>query len=302
MGMSVQDIEGKTFAELFPGKRDLFSVYDREVIESKIPRIGLLQPLSDPHGNIIWVQTDIVPLTGEDGEVIGILVVSTDITETERAKGALSLTNHKLNLLSGITRHDIGNELQIIFGYVGLALDMEMDSHLRDYLEKIDDSSKHIGRQIAFTRDYQDIGVHSPVWMDVRSIISQAITPLETVSIQVLLEISGIEMYADPLIGKVFFNLIDNAKRYGETITRIRFYGSETADAYLIICEDDGVGIPDEFKKKIFNREYYKHTGFGLNLSREILDITGISISENGIYGKGARFEIRIPRGGYRKR
>ena len=43
------------------------------------------------------------------------------------------------------------------------------------------------------------------------------------------------------------------------------------------------MGIPDEYKSKIFNREYYKHTGFGLNLSREILDITGITIRETGV-------------------
>ena len=69
----------------------------------------------------------------------------------------------------------------------------------------------------------------------------------------------------------------------------------------VITFEDDGVGIPAEFKTKIFNREYFKHTGFGLNLSREILEITGITITETGEPGKGARFEIRVPEGKYRR-
>jgi K+-sensing histidine kinase KdpD len=40
-----------------------------------------------------------------------------------------------------------------------------------------------------------------------------------------------------------------------------------------------------------------KHTGFGLYLMREILDITGITITETGEPGKGARFEMVVPKG-----
>ena len=58
--------------------------------------------------------------------------------------------------------------------------------------------------------------------------------------------------------------------------------------------------MPDELKIAIFRREYFKHTGFGLNLSRDILEITGLTISETGHTGIGARFEIVIPKGEYR--
>jgi hypothetical protein len=50
----------------------------------------------------------------------------------------------------------------------------------------------------------------------------------------------------------------------------------------------------------IFEQGFGKYTGFGLFLSREILSITGITITENGIPGKGARFEITMPKGEYR--
>jgi len=202
--------------------------------------------------------------------------------------------------LSGITRHDIGNELQIIFRYVGLTQDQNLDPKVREYINNIDVSAHHIERQIAFTRDYQDIGVHTPTWQNVRDVIFHAGKSIDVTPIQVFSEISGIEIYADPLIGTVFFNLMDNAKRYGETISKIRFSGFEGKEGYTIICEDDGVGIPVEIKLKIFNREYYKHTGFGLNLSREILDITGITIAETGEPNKGARFEILVPNGKFR--
>ena len=59
-------------------------------------------------------------------------------------------------------------------------------------------------------------------------------------------------------------------------------------------------GIPEGAKERIFKREYYRNTGYGLFLSGEILSITGLSIRETGEPGKGARFEIRAPKGVYR--
>jgi PAS domain S-box-containing protein len=223
-----------------------------------------------------------------------------DITERKRVEEALQQANHKLTLLSSITRHDIGNQLQVIFGYLGLARETDLDPRIHEYIENAYQSSLNIERQLSFTRDYEDIGVHSPVWQDINAVISKAVLLFDLMQILILVEISGVEIYADPLMEKVFYNLIDNAKRYGETITRVRFYGFEGKDGYTIVCEDNGVGIPEELKSKIFNREYYKHTGFGLNLSREILDMSGITIRETGKPGEGARFEILVPNGGWR--
>ena len=63
---------------------------------------------------------------------------------------------------------------------------------------------------------------------------------------------------------------------------------------------DDGAGISPDDKLHLFERGFGKHTGLGLFLSREILAITGISISETGIPGEGARFEIAVPEGTFR--
>ena len=50
----------------------------------------------------------------------------------------------------------------------------------------------------------------------------------------------------------------------------------------------------------MFECGFMKNTGFGLFLTREILTITGITIIENGEPGKGARFEITVPKGAWR--
>ena len=71
-------------------------------------------------------------------------------------------------------------------------------------------------------------------------------------------------------------------------------------DALKIFWEDNGTGIPTEEKEKIFERGYGKNTGLGMFLVREILALTDISITETGEPGKGARFEIVVPKGMYR--
>ncbi|MFA6224727.1 MAG: sensor histidine kinase [Methanoregula sp.] len=108
-------------------------------------------------------------------------------------------------------------------------------------------------------------------------------------------------MYVDPLFEKVFYNLIDNALKYGgDTMTRIHIFCHETDKGLVLICEDDGVGISAEDKKYLFKRGFGKHTRLGLFLTREILEITFITIRETGEPGKGARFEMLMPKGAYR--
>jgi signal transduction histidine kinase len=81
----------------------------------------------------------------------------------------------------------------------------------------------------------------------------------------------------------------------------LRSSALESGDGTIIVCEDDGEGIPVEEKEKVFERGFGKNTGLGLFLSRENLDITGITIKETGEPGKGARFEIAVPDGICRK-
>jgi signal transduction histidine kinase len=112
---------------------------------------------------------------------------------------------------------------------------------------------------------------------------------------------AGTEVFADPLIAKVCYNLMDNAARYGGKITTLRFSENEHDGDHVVVCEDDGDGVIAEEKERIFERGFGKNTGLGLSLAREILDITGITIRETGEPGKGARFEITVPKDACRR-
>lgn len=222
-------------------------------------------------------------------------------TLLETSKSAYETANRKLNLLSSITRHDIRNQLLALLGFLGLSRTKATDPELIRYIDREEAAALTIQRQIDFTKSYEEIGVRAPQWQDIRALALAMQARAAKENIAVTVETGGIEIYADPLLEKVFENLIDNSMRHGERVRNISFttlpYGLE----YLaIVYQDDGIGIHEEDKERIFEKGFGKNTGLGLFLSREILSITGIAIKESGAYGKGARFEIMVPRGRYR--
>jgi signal transduction histidine kinase len=93
----------------------------------------------------------------------------------------------------------------------------------------------------------------------------------------------------------MFYNLAENSIRHGKQVRWIRLSCEIDGDGRLILLEDDGVGVPEEDKERIFERGFGNNTGMGLFLAREIAKITGITITETG--SNGARFEIRVPSG-----
>jgi PAS domain S-box-containing protein len=223
-------------------------------------------------------------------------VLKADIQERKRFEAVIQLANRKLNTLSSITRHDILNQITAIVMFLSLAEEAETDPTVIEHLHKIGQITRMIQKQIQFTRDYQNIGASSPQWQNIADTVDRAIKNLDTGSVRVETALDGLEVYADYMLEKVFYNLVDNSLRYGEKVSTCRVSYNLQDNGVTIIYEDDGVGVPAAVKEKIFRREYYRNTGYGLFLSLEILNITGLSIKETGTPGKGARFEIDIPK------
>ncbi len=230
------------------------------------------------------------------------LVFVRDITERKKGEEDLLTAHRKLNLLSSITRHDIRNQLMVILGYTELLRQEARPDHAKRIITAVEDATRTIQHQIEFTREYQEVGIHAPVWQDLREVIVRAGGRFSLGKVKLLIEVEGVLLFADPLLERAFYNLIDNALRHGDTLTKIRFLTAESATGLAITCEDDGVGIPPQDRERIFSPGFSRTSGYGLFLVREILGITGISIHEPGTPGEGAYFRIFAPRGTYRLR
>lgn len=242
-------------------------------------------------------------LFDREGETREIQAVGRDITDQKVAEEALRQANQTLTLMNTITRHDVLNQLTVLSGYLDLALQKNCEPDVAEYLTKAQSAAGTIRLQICFTKEFQDVGAEAPQWQNLAGIIrkSQEKTLLEGIRVSVEVD-EGFWVDADPLVEKVFYNLLDNSVRHGEHVTEISLSAEEQEGRLIIIYQDNGIGVPATAKESIFRREYFKNTGLGLYLIRQILAITGIEIRETGREGVGVRFEIQVPGERFAKR
>lgn len=226
-----------------------------------------------------------------------------DRVESEKIQALedLKQANEKLTILDSLTRHDIMNQISVSASEAELVKRYTSERKVIDSVNNIMKINKTITELLRFSKDYKQIGVEKPKWLSLREVISNAVFQIDLGKIAIDTYCEDWKVHSDPMIEKAFYNLIENSIRHGERATKILINCSlpEKDGPLKITVSDDGVGIPMSEKDRIFAKGVGKNTGLGLFLVRQILGITGISITENGIPGKGARFEISVPKGAY---
>jgi len=251
-------------------------------------------------GDVRWVDDRSVVLRNTTGESVLHQGIIFDITEQRRVERALRQANKKLALLGSITRHDAINQLSVLMAWLDIAKEVGKDLPTMEHLTRMQESARILQGQLEFTAEYQEMGIKQPQWMSLRDAADAGTEGIDLGAVSIKYDLKGAEVFADPMLEKVFHNLVDNSLRHGEKVTQIRIYCKESHEGLVIICEDDGVGIPVDEKESIFEHGFGKHTGLGLYLVREVLGITGIVVKEAGEPGTGARFEMLVPAGNYR--
>ena len=246
----------------------------------------------------VEINTHVVTLQGKR---VAVGVVR-NINERKRAEDALMLVNQKLNVLSQLTRKDLSNQIFVLSSYLELAQNqLTGQDQVIATLQNGVDAIRLIRETIEYSKDYQDMGAKPPTWQNVKMTMLFGLSHLFIGNIQHSIETENLEIFADPLLEKVCQRLFENSVKHGDHVTRTRVWHTVTPDGATIVFEDDGIGIPQEKKVQIFLRSDGTHASRGsLIFVREILDITGITITETGEPGKGARFEITVPKGAWR--
>ena len=299
-GLSEQELMSKPFpAFIHPDDRAMVvDTYQRRLRGEAVPARYAFRLLAKD-GIIKWMEIIAVAIDWEGRPAT--LNFLTDITERRRAGEALMLANKKLDLMSTLTRHDALNQLSVALGYAEIARSLAEGSNVAPYIDKIMSAGEAVRGPLEFAKTYQSIGANQPEWQNIRRIFDKALSSLDLGNITVENRLADVEVYSDMMLERIFYNLAENTLRHGTNASTIIASQSESSNGLIIVIEDDGGGVPDNEKEVIFNRGYGKHTGDGLYITREILDLTGIAIKEKGILGKGARFEILVPPGAYRR-
>lgn len=278
----------KPFADILCGGMDTFSVEF---------------PVGNPNRGR-WIQINGRVLERDSGErPIWMVGITQDVSSSYAARAALVDANTKIKLLTSITRHDVLNQvmaIRMLIELIGMEPEDAMNPDVRDIVTKIDTAAELIEDQISFTRDYEDLGTYTPSWQNVANVATQAVGVVSEREISFSCSTGTLEIYADPMFRKVMENLFENARRHGGDVTALTVRFEEHGDTGCLVVEDNGRGVPEKIKTRIFSQGYGQNTGFGLFLSKEILALTNITITEEGREGEGARFVMHIPAGGFR--
>ena len=277
----------------------------KEILETGKNKVVHEQVVPGINGKKVWLQITAIPIRDKNGNIIAISEMAIDITERKEAEEKLDemmnevvTINEKLGVVGKLTRHDARNKLSVMANNVYLAKQKLAANHSSlEYLGDIESAIDQMEKIFDFARTYEMLSVEELSYMNVeKSVDEAAILFSGLAGAKLVNKCQGLTVMADSLLRQLFYNLIDDTLKHGEKVSQIRVYYEEGEDQLKLVYEDDGVGIPEDEKEKIFGEGYGKGTGYGLYLIKKICEAYSWTIRETGKLGKGAKFTMTIPK------
>ena len=209
-------------------------------------------------------------------------------------QSALEQSRRKLNVLNSLTFQDIQNALFSLNGFLSLSLERISVPPERDYLEKAFEQMQKIDRSLTIAKKFQSLGIYPPKWQNVMEVYLYAVSHISLSHLKRDINLEYLEVFADPLLEDALSYIIENISEHSAHADEYKIWYEQKNEDIIVVIEDNGVGVEDSMKRKIFEREFKKTRGIGLFLAKEILSVTSITLAETGRYQKGARFEMTV--------
>lgn len=226
----------------------------------------------------------------------------------ELARNDLQTRKDMLEVYDRLLRHDLGNDLQIINGFSDIVQSLLDESHdAYEYVEKINDTSMasielidRVGDTVKTLEKEEELEVKAlePI---VTNAVEAVETKFETLAIEYDPDEFDYEVYAGDLIDSVFMNVLSNAAVHndGDIVVKVTSE-TPTQDAVVVSMADDGSGVPEEIRDEIFEMGQKgpesEGTGFGLGLTRTLVESYGGGVEVIDSEFDGADFRIRLQR------
>jgi len=322
------DVIGKTDFDFFP--QQLSARYfekEQELMSRSEPLIDFEEPIIQADGKPGWVLTNKIPICNHDGEVIGLVGIGRDVTEARKAHGELVAAKDAAEQASRLKdyfianlSHEIRTPLNAIIGFTEL-LKEEVSGYLPDageqYFPVINSAGLRLMRTIDLILNLSRLqsGMYSTRQekVDLDRIIHNLVKEYSLVAAKkgVTLEyqrdtdLTLLET-DDYCVTQSISNLIDNALKYTDRgQVNVRLY-QENKESVIVEVKDTGIGITDEYLKKIFEpftqednsfTRSYEGIGLGLAISKQLLEAVGGRIGVTSVKNQGSTFSIEFPRG-----
>ena len=254
------------------------------------------------------------PVHDSKGKRIGAVGIVQDVTEQRQLEHEALEAKERAEMYLDLLTHDIQGYNTAISGYIQLALGKDKQGKKKDELNKALDAINASSDLIDTMRKIQLVEMHdtSRGHTELSSILDEVIEDVKMIGG----ERTHIEratypesyIIASPMIREVFFNILVNSVRHSDKEVHINIRQNRSYDGgreyHKLIIEDDGPGIPDDVKPRVFLRKYRGRTkaqasGLGLYLTKRLVEEHGgkIWVEDRvpGDYAKGARFIVHLP-------
>jgi|GEM_PF-3584164 len=291
---------GLVYQIIHPAWQEFFRTFWEQLLAGELSTASEYQ-IIDKSGELRWVNQRSTVIRNSDGLPVAVEGAITDLTRQKKAEEQINLAKRKLALMSDITYQDIQNKVTALRGYSQLIRDCADEQERTAFIRKEEEVLEMIHTLIKKTKDYQQMGTDHSCWISLEQAIPREWSRISRSknSVSLKVHVAGVEIYADPLFDRVLYNLMENALIHGEKVSRVTFTAEDTPEGLVLVCGDDGIGIAREEKSRLFDR-VVAGGKFGLFFVAEFLTLSGITIAETGTAGKGARFEMTVPKGMYR--
>lgn len=285
-----EDIVGKTDFDLYdPALAESAVVEDQEIMESEEPVFNEVTESTTSLGETIFTSTTKAPRYDEDGDVIGIVGVTMDVTDRLSYERELERQNDRLEEFTEVLAHDLRNPLSVAKAYVEL-LREEYDEPT---LEKMDTSLDRMSTMITQLRTFVIEGrtVESADPVAVSTAAHDSWDSVETGGATIDVAATHTVRADSSRLQRLLENVYRNAIEHGGTDVSVTI--GDLADGFFVA--DDGPGIPEDQQGDVFERGVSTSedgTGFGLAIVRNIADAHNWGVAVTDSETGGARFEF----------
>jgi PAS domain S-box-containing protein len=271
-------------------------------------------------GSRFWASVIITPIRDDAGTVIGFAKVTRDLTEQRKAEEErirLAQTQEAVRLRDeflSIASHELRTPLTALHLQVNSLNEAipSLDPKIANKVLRIQRSSVRLQALIDVLLDVSRIATgrfsmkkgSGELVATIQDMVDRFAEQAADASCEITLEklVESAPGEWDMLrIEQALTNVLENALKYGAgKPVRVTVDGSPSA--VTIVVEDEGPGIPEQDRERIFQRferassmRHYGGFGLGLYVSREILAAHGGTIAVENRHGGGARFTMRLP-------